>query len=264
MKSAGKRSRQINSVALSGFLQLGLTFIAYLVFIHTAGLNFVIAASNGFFPVAVSPFYSFFAAIAAGGVVVTVLLALSFAVTPASNAYGNLIMIQRVPFALAFDGLLPRSFARVSNRTHTPVAVHTATALLCVAGLAWAVYSTSFVTVLTYVSLLTVPSVLVGGLAAVAMPLRHRELYKNSPANWRVLGVPVLPVVGVGCIFDAALFFYIVAHWHTNVGIKHAWVPFAIIGGVFLAGAALYYGARAAQRARGIDLELTFKTIPAE
>jgi basic amino acid/polyamine antiporter, APA family len=264
MKGAGKRRRQLTSIATSGFLQLLFTFVCYLIFLHTAGTNFVIAATSGSFPVGISPFYSFFASIAGGGALLTALLALSFALGPITNAYGNLVMVQRVPFALAFDGVIPGSLAKVSKRTHTPIAAFVLTAVLCIAATAWAVFTTSFVTVLTYVSLLTTTSLLISGIAAMAMPWRRPELYRDSPADWKVAGVPMLPVMGAGCTAVAVMFFVIVVMFHTNLGIPKAWVPFAIILGLFALGAVLYYGARAVQRGRGVDIELAYKAIPAE
>ena len=102
------------------------------------------------------------------------------------------------------------------------------------------------------------------GFAGLLMPSRLPAVYNGSPADWRVAGVPVLPVMGgltvVWNVFVVGLALY----FHEAIGLPDLWKPIAAVILIAAAGIAYYYAARAIQRGRGINVDLAFKTIPPE
>jgi hypothetical protein len=100
------------------------------------------------------------------------------------------------------------------------------------------------------------------GIAAVLMPWRHPEIYRGSPADWKLLGIPVLPVVGAGCVFASFFAMFLGIYFHKELAISNAWVA-ATLPLMAIALAAVYYPiARRIQRSKGVDLDLVYKTIP--
>jgi amino acid transporter len=261
-KGAGRRRRQIGSMLGTGLFQGIVLLLGMIIFIHTAGYDFTASASNGKFSVG-SPFYSFFASIIVGGSFFPILLAVLFAFALPPLLYGNMAMTQRVPFALAFDGLIPQRAATVSNKTHAPTASIIITAIGGVAMAAWAAFSPSFITILAYANFVAPPPFIVVGLAGIWMYYRRRDLYEGGPADWKVAGIPVLPVCGAITVFVGVYMLVLMYVFNVNVAMNPVWLTVVIVGGFVLA-AGLYYGARAAQRARGVDLDLVYKSLPAE
>jgi amino acid transporter len=173
MKGAGKRSRQLFAQAGSGYFQLVLVVVGVLIFMHVAGYNFVAAASNGSYGVPTSPFFTFFASAITGSPVVALVLEALFLLAFAPWLYANLAMCQRVPFALAFDGLLPKRVAAVNERTHAPMFAIVATAVLSLVCTAYAAYASSFIQVVAYTGVTgLMVFVTVGLCAATIRPAR--------------------------------------------------------------------------------------------
>jgi len=263
MKGAGRRRRQLSVILGAGMFQAVLLLIGILAFIHSGGYNFVAAASNGSYGVPVSPYFSLFASVIAGGSLFAILMGLLFLLGVLPNTYGNMALTQRVPFALAFDGLIPARLAKVSDRTHTPNIAFAITLIGGIAMAAFAAYSTSFTTVLAYAGLCGLPPWIIVGFAALVMPRRRPELYVGSPADWKIKGIPVLPVCGGVCCALGIAVLTLVFYFHKNLVITPKWLILVIVLNFVLA-AALYYGARAVQRSRGVDLDLVYKTLPAD
>ena len=53
------------------------------------------------------------------------------------------------------------------------------------------------------------------------MKWRRPDLYRGSPAEWRVGGIEVLPIAGAGCALVGAFAVFLVLHFHVNLGIKY-------------------------------------------
>lgn len=262
MKSGGRRKRQLTTILGAGFGQGLLLLVALLVFIHVAGYDFMAAATGGNFGVPVAPYYDFFASIAvaspAAGVILSIVLIFGFF----TAVYINIAMMQRAPFAWSLDGIAPQIFAKVDERTHTPTIAIIFTMVVEIPVVVWAAYSTSFTTFIGLFTLFGLVTIFVTGVAALLMPRLRPELYKGSPADWRLWGVPVLPVAGVGAIVMAVFSAIDAVHFHTQNGVPNEALmialPFAVI-----AGACLYYfAARAMRRSQGINIDLVYKTIP--
>ena len=264
MKGAGKRSRQLAAMLIGGLGNGLVIVLSVIVLFNTLGLDFFAAASNGYYPVSVAPYANFFVGVVAGNTPLAILLAVALACAIPIWIYVNAAIVYRGPFAWAFDGLLPRAITMVNSRTHTPVLAITIVTVLIVAACAWAAFSVSFQTVFSYLVLFGFFTIIVVSLAAVLMPRLAPDLYKGSPADWRVGGVPMLPLFGVLSLIWNLAEVGIAIAFHTNLGLPNLLQPIGVLGGTALAGVAFYYIARAVQRSRRVDIDLAYKAIPPE
>jgi len=264
MKGAGQRRRQLTAILGAGYLQASLVLLATIVFIKTIGYDFFASANAGNYKVSVSPFYNFFASIVVGNDVVAILLAIAFLGVLLPGMYINFAMCQRALFAYAFDGLLPRRVASVSERTHTPVTAIALVGAGSIACAAYAVFASNFLQILSVTAALLFLPMFVTGLSGLLLPSRHPELFRGSPADWRWRGLPVLRIASAGCVVVSLIFITLLGWFHTELGIKNALVVPLLIPGSFLVAWAWYTVARAVQRSRGVDLDLVYRTIPPE
>lgn len=264
MKGSGRRTRQLGAMVGSGAFGGLLVLVSAAIYLHTAGYDFVAASSNGFYPVGVTPFIHFFASIAAGGgQVLAIVLGVAFiGWFPVALYAGALNMVQRAPFAWSFDGLIPARVAAVDRRTNTPVVSILLALVLTLAAAAWACWSKSIFSLISTFTLMLFVPVIVTGVAAVVMPWFRLDIYRASPADWRVAGIPVIVVSGLGTVAVGILAFVLVGSFATNLGIKHTALTLLLpLFGFAIAGV-YYYTARAVLRRRGVELDLVYQTIP--
>lgn len=263
MKGAGRRSRQLTSMVGAGLGQGLLLLLAILILTHLVGYNFLIASTGGAYAVPVAPYPNFFVGVISGTVLGGLLgLALLCAFLP--WLYANSSMTYRAPFAWAFDGLIPRRFTAVSERHHTPVFAIAVMTVVSVGIVAWASFSSNFLTVIAFSFLWAYVSFALVGLAALLMPIRARDQYRGSGAEWKVGGIPVLPVAGAVTVAWNLFMIYLGLHYHTNVGIAHVSTAVYVIGGTIVVGVLYYFAARAVQRNRGVDITIAYRAIPPE
>ncbi len=269
LKSASNRNRQLG--VMFGALAWDVIFICLgvLLIYKVAGYVFMSAvntAGNSAYVIPTGPWYHFLAALTANIPILTVLIVGSFIFWSLPAMVGNSFMPVRTVFAWAFDRLLPAKLADVNERTHSPVP-----AILLVMGLItlmliWSVLATTFQTWLALGVLAGVVTVVIVSVAAFVFPERRPDLFKASPANIRVAGIPVLKIV-------APLSFLVMAYltWATlafpALAIQQTanwwWVP-AFMGGIVIFGLAVYYISRAIRRSQGIDVDLVYRELPPE
>jgi amino acid transporter len=264
MKGAGRRKRQLSAMFIGGYGQALLLILSVVVLLHTLGYNFFAAASNGGLGVPVAPYSNFFVGVVVGSTPVAGLLALAFVFAIPPWIYANTAIVYRGPFAWAFDGLIPRRFMAVNPRTHTPILAIATVTVLAVGLCAWSAFSLDFLTVFTYIVLFGYFTITMVAIAAILMPTRLPDVYRGSPADWKVAGMPVLPVVGVLALLWNLTMIGLAIGFHANIGIPHVATAIAVLGGTALAGVAFYYAARAVQRSRGVDIGLAYRAIPPE
>jgi basic amino acid/polyamine antiporter, APA family len=264
MKGAGRRARQFQGIFIGGYGNAIMLILSVLVLTSTLGYNFFAAASTGNLGIPIAPYANFFVGIVVGNTAFATLLALLFICAILPWMYANAAILYRAPFAWAFDGLVPRRLTKVHDRTHTPVFAIATTTALSVAVCAWSSFTLSFLTVFSYLVLFAFFTIALVGVAAVLMPSRLPEVYRGSPADWRIAGVPVLPVVGAVAIVWNVAMMGLAVKFHSNIGIPHIRNAIMVLGGTVLAGVLFYYVARAVQRSRGVDIDLAYRAIPPE
>jgi APA family basic amino acid/polyamine antiporter len=264
MKGAGRRRRQLSIGLGTSFAQGIFVLLCVILFVHVIGYDFFASASTGFYGAPAPGFYNFFTGVAANspflGILVSGLLLLGFP----PFLYTNLGIAQRLPFAWAFDGIVPARLARVNPRTHTPNVVIIGVGVICIGLCAWAAFASSFLQVISYCELLGYGPFIPVGIAAMVFPYWRPDIYKGSPSDISVAGVPLISIggfllalIGVGVIVLMAIF-------HTNLGDPTAIVPLAVMAGSALAGVCIYLAAQRIQAQRGVDIAVGYKSLPAD
>jgi amino acid transporter len=168
--------------------------------------------------------------------------------------------------AYSFDRILPKFFAHVSDRFHTPtysVAVlvvlsEVSLILLNIPKTAAAIYL--FSTVLTWYGALF--PIFFVGLASFLFPFIKREWFESSSANKKLGGVPVMSLTGLGTMFFGLFITYLEL---TN-SVFAANTPSAIytVAGFVVTFFVIFYVAKTMRSREGTPLELAFKEIPPE
>jgi amino acid transporter len=213
-----------------------------------------------------APWFAVLAGILGHNVLLSVIILATFAAwiwfwIPAELAYTTRSMI-----AWSFDRVAPDKLGHVSETFHTPVVaigVSTAGAVVFM----WLI-AFKAVAFLTFIEVLLVVWGTVMVSAAV-FPVRRRSLYESSPARqFRLAGIPVMPVAGVVSAAFFAVMIWLL--WRDPIaagplfsGAKIS-VEFWITLGAVVAGAAWYTWVKAYRRRHGINISLAFQQIPIE
>jgi len=266
LKSAGKLRRQL-SVMLGALVWDSLFLIIGVLLLYrsageqfTASINYLAGTPSYVLPVL--PYYNLMASIAANNSVFALLIAISFLFWNLPAMFPNTFMPVRTIFAWSFDRILPSKLSEVSERTHAPIPAIIMASIIVLGILIWSVLSISFFTLLSLGVLAGVVTILAVSVAAIVFPFRRPELYRNSPANVSVAGIPVLPVVAVLSIVVMVALAYVVLSY-SQLGII-AWQGFAFMGSLVVLGLLIFFIARAVRSTQGINLDLIYRELPPE
>ncbi len=257
------------------FFAMALTALFFVALYHTVGEPFVSATdflilqptpASGipYFPVL--PYANFLSLMLTNNSVIIGFVAMMGVLQMCIYIPGFYYMGSRSMLAWSFDGVLPRRLSDVSPRLHTPVNAIIVLVILSELSLlllnipytAAKIYL--FSTVLTWYACLT-PLLLVG-IAAVIFPYRLKKIHDASPANYRIGGIPIIALTGIGTIVFSVLVIYLEL---TN-SVYAANTPLAIeaVAGFIIIFAAIYFIAKYWRRAQGRPLDMAFKEIPPE
>jgi amino acid transporter len=269
-KGAGQRRRQLVSMVGTGIGQVISLCLALYIFTNTVGYDFFVSALNGNYTsvgngAVGSAGYVYFAALVAHHAVFVILLGIVFMGWFLPAVFINLSMPHRAILTWSLDGLLPRGASKVSDRTHTPVRSILITLLLTIPFAAWISYSSNAFQYIALNALFGYASILLVGIAAAVVKWRRPELYRGSPAEWRLFGVEILPIAGVGCAIAGLVAIVLAVHFHHQLGITYSAVTLVIsLLAVFVIAGVWWWAARAIRSRSGIDLALSYKSIPPE
>ncbi|HEX6484077.1 MAG TPA: amino acid permease [Ktedonobacteraceae bacterium] len=267
LKSAGKLNRQL-SVMLGALVWDSLFLIVGVLLLYRsagehfiASINFLTTTTTGY-TLPVQPYYNLMASIAANNSVFALLIAISFLFWNLPAMFPNTFMPVRTIFAWSFDRILPGKLSEVSERTHAPIPAIITASVIVLAILIWSVLSVSFFTLLSLGVLAGVVTILTVSVAALAFPFRRPELYRNSPANISLAGIPLLSIVAVLSIIVMIGLAYVVLSY-PQLGIV-PWQGFAFMGSLIVLGLLIYFIARAVRSTQGINLDLIYRELPPE
>ena len=274
LKSAGKLRRQLS--VMLGALAWDTIFliIGVLLLYRSAGeqfiasINFLSTSTTGY-ALPVQPYYNLMASIVANNPVFSILIAVSFLFWNLPAMFPNTFMPVRTIFAWSFDRILPSKFSEVSERTHAPIPAIILASVIILGILVWSVFSAAFSTLLSMGVLAGVITVLAVSVSALVFPLRQRALYKSSPASTSIGRIPILPIAAVLSIIVVIALAYVVL-FYPELGITNAFgLPGPLSGFIYMAalvvlGLLIYFIARAARKAQGIDLSLIYRELPPE
>ncbi|MDQ6661869.1 MAG: amino acid permease [Chloroflexota bacterium] len=266
LKSAGNLRRQLSVMIGALVWDTLFMIIGVLLLYRSAGEQFVASinalASTAGYSLPVQPYYNLMASIAANNPVFSLLIAISFLFWNLPAMFPNTFMPVRTIFAWAFDRILPSKLSEVSERTHAPIPAILTASLIVLGILTWSVLSTSFFTLLSLGVLAGVVTILTVSVAAIAFPFRRPELYRNSPANISILGIPVLVIVAVLSMAVVIGLASIVLSY-PQLGIV-PWQGFVFMGALVVLGLLIYFIARAVRLTQGINLDLIYRELPPE
>jgi amino acid transporter len=174
----------------------------------------------------------------------------------------NTAVTARCVFAWGLDKIVPKWLSRVSARFHSPYA---ALIVVMIGGVAWAaVFSAGLLTPLgsLWGFWLAYTGVFI---SAIILPFRMRPLWRASPCNGVVLGVPTIVIWGVGALIVQGYWDYVtftdqVAGITPSQGI----VKFGFFFFIAAAGIVTYFVSRAIRRTQGVDIDRNFQEVPPE
>lgn len=241
---------------------------------HAVGLGFIGAA--GFITdwsklgLSFTPTYSEMAAYSAGNLFLAFLIMFGFLFWSYAWLPGQILNGSRNLVAYSIDGLLPRRLSDVHPRYHTPIF---SLGVMCIASLlslAIYVYTPYFATLVGIFGFILTFGLT--SIAAIVMPFRARTIFETSPVRWRIFGVPLISILGVLSLIMCGFMEWIflsdpyagllltTAPFFSQIPYGMAWFNIAI----FLSGLLLYFGAKAIQSRRGMNVDLSYKEIPIE
>ena len=171
-----------------------------------------------------------------------------------------IIASTRYLFAWSFDRLLPRQFASVSDRTHTPVLASLVALIVSLLGAALQAFDpTSTPSVL--VPIFTIGYIL-PAVTAIVLPYLRKDIYETAfIVKRKVLGVPVVSWLGIVAL--AALSVGTYSLYTGGFTVLHL-PDYVFYVGAYGLGIAIFVASYFASKRRGIDLSLAFKEIPPE
>jgi amino acid transporter len=245
----------IVGVALGGWLLLG-----------GIGEEFLRAAQSGGLPAGLpltNPTYIFLTAASINNVLIAIILALSYCVFWPLICWLSLLQPTRMLFAYAFDGMLPKFFAR-TNRSGAPWVCIVVSGAASILVLLWATSDLgALFKVLAFATLIQLIAMAMVGLAGILAPKRRPELYRASTSQKTIAGIPLVQIAGVGCI-ATAVFLYIEFLNEPGLGIVKRGEFFVWAGGTMLAGVIFYLVARTIRASQGVNIDRAFAEIPPE
>lgn len=278
LKTAANRGRQLS--IMFGALIWDVVFIVLgvLLLFKVTGYDFMVAVNTvtdpatgavagGAYAIPTGPWYHFIASLVYNAPIITILIVGSFLFWSLPAMVGNTFMPIRTVFAWAFDRLLPEKFSEVNERTHSPVPAILLVMGLVTAMLAWSVVSTDFATWLALGVLAGVVCVVIVAVAAFIFPDRRTDLYRASPANVSIGGIPVLKIVApLSILVMAFLTWLTLAFPGLALGGKpeNAWQIPAFMLMIVVVGLVVYYAAKFVRRGQGIDVDLVYRELPPE
>lgn len=254
-----KRSQLIGipgSMVISGLLLIALSWFA----LAGVGRDFNLAASSVEFPIDAPAYINVYASIAGGSTVLTVLMNLWILILMPYAVGVAMLYSSRAAMAWSIDGVMPKQLGEVSPRSHAPVK---ATLLIAAIG-------TILLAVYAFTDLLAILSGLLGmgvvffavSFAGMLFPFIKRDVYENSPANIKVLGLPLMTITGA--IASVVLGF--VMYRAVVDDAFGANTPTSLRMTVIVIAAAIvwFYAARWIGKSRGENIDQRFSEIPIE
>jgi basic amino acid/polyamine antiporter, APA family len=269
LKSAASRARQLT--IMFGALAWDVIFIVVgvMLLFKVTGYDFMVAVNSGTsaYAIPTGPWYHFLASLVYNIPILTFLIVGSFLFWSLPAMVGNTYMPIRTWFAWSFDRLLPEKLSEVNERTHSPIWAILFEMVLVVLMLIWSIISTDFQTWLALGVLAGVVCVVIVGVAAIAFPFRRPDLYKASPANWKIVGVPILFIVAPLSI--VVMGFLTWCTWQYPAlalagNADNRWQIFAFMGMIVVVGLVVYGLSWFVRRRQGIDISLVYKELPPE
>lgn len=261
-----RRTLPLSILGSLAFATLYVTILAWSA-VRTFGYDFLAAVNQVFnvdpdnYPIEVAPSYQLFASVLTDNAVVVALIALAFICWPIAGIIMNHLANSRCMFAWAFDRVLPEKLAEVDSRRNSPVY---AILLSAIGAQAFLIFFTFYVDAPTFFGGSVLGYMLGFATTAVAgllFPILRKDLFERSPANVRILGIPLIQIAALGTLI---YFAFVCWAFLTNEAFGLAGLGIAGFVVYWVVGLLIYFISRVVRQRQGIDLSLVYKDIPAE
>jgi basic amino acid/polyamine antiporter, APA family len=268
---------QLWSMPFAAIFSTGIAMIIAALMARVVGTSFLGAVSfNGGAAMGFgsTPVYTELVSYAARNAVLGFIVTFSFIFWSYSWLPGQILNSSRNLLAYGIDGVMPAWLGRVSDKRHTPVNALIVMAVGSIGALWLYTRPTGPFKTLTGIFGFIL-SFLMVSLAAMLFPYRQREVFEASPVSWRWGRIPVISVMGalsfVACGFMAwdylndPLSGLSVVPRHTGGLFGHqAFAMFVLNIVIWVAGWIVYQVAKMVRARQGVDLDSTYRELPAE
>lgn len=270
---------QLWSMPFAAVFAVAVAMITIWALQKSAGTTFLGAASydNGAsLGFSTAPTYTELASYASGNTILALIMSIGFVFWSYTWLPGQIVNASRNLLAYGIDGVGPSWLGKVSERTHAPINALMVMGLGSIAAL-W-FYTRPDSPFKTLVGIFGfILSFILTSIAAIVMPYKLKDVFENSPVNWRLGKTPVMSIVGALSLVSTVFMAWVYLKdplsglsWHPlheGGGIfleSRSFNMFLLNIVIFISGLVIYFAARAIQRGRGVELDATFKEIPIE
>ena len=256
----------VGSVIVFAIVAFALSNIIYYVF----GAQFFNAASllAGFgsphYTLPSPPVASFLVIFASPNPLVAILVPLAVIVAIVGSLQSLFVATVRMVFAWSFDRVLPEKFSQL-GRSGAPIYALALVGLVALVHVVSYTFAPSILTFYSYGTSGMFLAISFIGIAATIFPYRRDDLFAQAtpPANKRIVGIPVISILGLIVALVGVLIAYsAAAPAFTGTAVNAQYLVFLAL--VFLAGLVVYGVSYYIRKRQGIDLSMILKTIPPE
>lgn len=234
-------------------------------------VSYTNGASMGF---GSAPVYTELVSYASRNVVLGFIVTFSFLFWSYSWLPGQILNSSRNLLAYGIDGVMPAWLGKVSEKRHTPINALIVMGIGSIGALWLYTRPTGPFKTLTGIFGFIL-SFLMVSLAAMLFPYRQREVWAASPVAWRWGRLPAITVLGavsfVACGFmawdylsDPLSGLSVVPHHTGGLFGYQAFAMFILNIVIWVAGWFVYVIAKRIRARQGIDLDSTYRDLPAE
>jgi amino acid transporter len=256
---------QVGSVVITGVILIVLGTLALQVFGYDflGSMNALASTGSSQYPFSVPPFFDLFVAMLTSNPIILWLLVITFFASFFVALPPTYMIGTRNMFAWSFDRVLPERFSRLETRYKSPIFAVLVIALIEIAGLVATEYGPpSYVALVSGAGLAEILSLVVVAIVGIIFPYVKKDVFKGSPADIRVAGIPVLSLTSAVSII---LFLTIEYYYLTNplYGANTAAVYLLTLFSVALP-IVIFAVSYAYHKTHGLDILSAFKQIPPE
>jgi basic amino acid/polyamine antiporter, APA family len=221
-----------------------------------------------------APVYTELVSYASRNVVLGFIVTFSFLFWSYSWLPGQILNSSRNLLAYGIDGVMPAWLGKVHEKRHTPINALIVMGIGSIAATWLYTRPTGPFKTLTGIFGFIL-SFLMVSLAAMLFPYRQREVWEASPVNWKWGRLPVITVLGalsfVACglmawdyLIDPLSGLSVIPKNTGGLFGHQAFAMFILNIIIWVSGWVVYQVAKVVRRSQGVDLDATYRELPAE